>query len=229
MILRTLHNPIYAGAYVFGKSETARRLDAEGSQTVQARRVQRSEWPVLIRDHHPAYLSFEQFLADRERLRGNAQTQNPGEADEKGPAREGPVFEIDIKQCPRCSGTLKIIAAIEYPPVIAKILTHLGLPARAPPPNPRRGYSIDSEYLIRIRYPPPSGSSPRADNPPWPVPARDAETPGNIAPRADEGPEKSPILGRGLARSTAHEPSSTMPLGKKGRLKSLSSSNTMNL
>jgi len=53
MILRTLHNPIYAGAYVFGKSETARRLDAEGSQTVQARRVQRSEWPVLIRDHIP--------------------------------------------------------------------------------------------------------------------------------------------------------------------------------
>jgi hypothetical protein len=28
-------------------------------------------------------------------------------------------------------GTLKIIAALEHPPVIAKILSHLGLPARA--------------------------------------------------------------------------------------------------
>jgi len=41
------------------------------------------------------------------------------------------VFEIDIEQCPPCGGTLKIIAAIEHPPVITKILTHLGLPARA--------------------------------------------------------------------------------------------------
>jgi hypothetical protein len=35
-------------------------------------------------------------------------------------------------------GTLKIIAAIEHPPVIAKILTHLGLPAWAPPRSPAR-------------------------------------------------------------------------------------------
>jgi hypothetical protein len=32
------------------------------------------------------------------------------------------VFDIDIAQCPHCGGTLKIIAAIEHPPVIAKIL-----------------------------------------------------------------------------------------------------------
>jgi len=43
------------------------------------------------------------------------------------------VFDIDIEQCPHCGGTLKIIAAIVDPTVIAKILTHLGLPARAPP------------------------------------------------------------------------------------------------
>ena len=40
------------------------------------------------------------------------------------------VFEIDIEQCPRCGGRLKIIAAIVCPQVIVKILTHLGLPAR---------------------------------------------------------------------------------------------------
>ena len=43
------------------------------------------------------------------------------------------MFEIDIEQCPQCGGTLKIIAAIEHSPVITKILTHLGLPARASP------------------------------------------------------------------------------------------------
>ena len=43
------------------------------------------------------------------------------------------VFDIDIERCEHCGDTLKIIAAIEEPAVIAKILTHLGLPARAPP------------------------------------------------------------------------------------------------
>jgi hypothetical protein len=45
------------------------------------------------------------------------------------------VFEIDMEHCSQCGGTLKLIASIEHPPVIAKTLTHLGLPARAPPPT----------------------------------------------------------------------------------------------
>lgn len=42
------------------------------------------------------------------------------------------VFEIDMEHCPNCGGQLKIIAAILEQPVIEKILTHLGLQARAP-------------------------------------------------------------------------------------------------
>ena len=48
------------------------------------------------------------------------------------------VFDIDIERCPNCGGELKIIAAIQEPAVIARILTHLGLPARAPPRAPVR-------------------------------------------------------------------------------------------
>ena len=44
------------------------------------------------------------------------------------------VFDIDLEPCPQCVGDLKIIAAIKEPAVIVRILTHLGLPARAPPP-----------------------------------------------------------------------------------------------
>ncbi|MGQ0594436.1 MAG: hypothetical protein ACT4QB_17865 [Gammaproteobacteria bacterium] len=51
---------------------------------------------------------------------------------------------------------LKIIAAIEHPPVIAKILTHLGLPARAPPPDRPRGHSIDSKWPDPGPRPPPT-------------------------------------------------------------------------
>ena len=47
------------------------------------------------------------------------------------------VFDIDVECCV-CGGKLKIIAAIEEPAVIVRILTHLGLPARAPPRSPAR-------------------------------------------------------------------------------------------
>jgi hypothetical protein len=48
------------------------------------------------------------------------------------------VFDIDIEHCPNWGGRLKIIAAIVNPPLIAEILTHLHLPARAPPRSPAR-------------------------------------------------------------------------------------------
>ncbi len=48
------------------------------------------------------------------------------------------VFAIDITTCPQCSGPLNILAAIEAPAVIVKILGHLGLPTRAPPRAPAR-------------------------------------------------------------------------------------------
>jgi Putative transposase/Transposase zinc-binding domain len=52
------------------------------------------------------------------------------------------VFDLDIEHCPQCGGRMKIIAAIEDAAVIAKILTHLGLPARAPPRTPARRFDL---------------------------------------------------------------------------------------
>ena len=49
------------------------------------------------------------------------------------------VFEIDMEHCPICGGQLKIIAVILEAPVIEKVLTHLGLQARAPPQAPASG------------------------------------------------------------------------------------------
>jgi hypothetical protein len=46
------------------------------------------------------------------------------------------VFRIDVLECPRCGGRLKLLAAIDQPEVIEKILSSLGLSARAPPPAP---------------------------------------------------------------------------------------------
>lgn len=102
MVLRTLHNPIYAGAYVFGKSETVRRLGGEDAQTIEVRRVKRSEWPVLIRDHHRAYIGFEQFLENQERMRNNTAMSNPEPGESGGPAREGPALLQGLVMCAQC-------------------------------------------------------------------------------------------------------------------------------
>jgi hypothetical protein len=47
-------------------------------------------------------------------------------------------FDVDVEHCPNYGGALKIIATIDDPPVIVKILSHLGLPTRGPPRAPAR-------------------------------------------------------------------------------------------
>ena len=49
-----------------------------------------------------------------------------------------------LEHCPHCSGQLNIIAAILEEPVIEKILTHMGLQARAPPRAPARGSQLQA-------------------------------------------------------------------------------------
>ena len=48
------------------------------------------------------------------------------------------VFAIDMKSCPKCSGELKIVAAIVEVTAIRKILGHLGLPDKPPDISPAR-------------------------------------------------------------------------------------------
>ena len=54
------------------------------------------------------------------------------------------VFDLDLEHCANCGGELKIVAAILEAPVIEKILTHLGLQARAPPRAPTRGQALQA-------------------------------------------------------------------------------------
>jgi DNA invertase Pin-like site-specific DNA recombinase len=60
-ILAILTNPVYAGAYVFGKTDARTKVvDGRARKTIGHRKP-RSAWMVLIRDHHPGYISWEQY------------------------------------------------------------------------------------------------------------------------------------------------------------------------
>jgi DNA invertase Pin-like site-specific DNA recombinase len=92
-----LSHPIYAGAYAYGR----RRVDAQRKQSGASRRgqvmVPMEQWPVLLRDHLPAYISWEQYLANRERLR-----QNVSHWDTQGPPRQGAALLGGLVYCDRC-------------------------------------------------------------------------------------------------------------------------------
>jgi hypothetical protein len=71
-IHRLLTNPVYAGAYVFGR--TGSRVRFEEGRKVITRGVarRRDEWEVLIRDHHDGYISWEEYERNQRTIAGNA-------------------------------------------------------------------------------------------------------------------------------------------------------------
>jgi DNA invertase Pin-like site-specific DNA recombinase len=71
-ILYVLRNPIYAGAYVYGRSKCATVSDPDGTRKTVQRRVGRDEWGVLIRDKVPAYITWEQWERNQQKLKENS-------------------------------------------------------------------------------------------------------------------------------------------------------------
>lgn len=71
MLERMLHHPIYAGAYSYGRRRVDRKQSATGDSKVKMRSMPMSEWRVLLNDRMPAYITWERYLANQERLRQN--------------------------------------------------------------------------------------------------------------------------------------------------------------
>src|SRR5260221_16457 len=67
-----LPNPIYAGAYAFGR--TTSRVSVKGGRKHVRRGVQKpmAEWDVLIKDHHAAYITWDEFEHNLEAIANNA-------------------------------------------------------------------------------------------------------------------------------------------------------------
>jgi hypothetical protein len=86
-VIGVLTTPSYAGAFTFGRTRSAPRAGQQGRPGGKARRpVPMDQWEVLITGHHPSYVTWEQYLANQERLHANC----PAPAGQAGGAvREG--------------------------------------------------------------------------------------------------------------------------------------------
>ena len=95
-----LTNPAYAGAFVFGRTRTVKRVDPiTGAVRSRVQLVPRDQWEVLIPDHHPGYISWEIYEANAARLRGN--WRRPREL-AGGAVREGRALLQGLLRCGRC-------------------------------------------------------------------------------------------------------------------------------
>ena len=102
-VIRILHNPAYAGAYVYGRSEYSneRRSPKTGKASAHVRSVE--QWPVKITAHHPAYICWEEFVKNQERLR-----QNWSHDGNRGVPREGRALLQGIVYCGVCGRKMTV-------------------------------------------------------------------------------------------------------------------------
>ena len=97
-----LHNPWYAGAYVFGRGRWRKQPDGR----VRHERLPQEEWHVLIRDAHPGYISWLEYERIEQRLLAAAKTI--GFERSAGPPREGPALLQGRVVCGLCGSRMHV-------------------------------------------------------------------------------------------------------------------------
>ena len=98
-------SPVYAGAYVYGKTRHERYVTETGQVRTRSRRLPQAEWEVLIPDHHPGFIDWATYQANQARIAANIRPQahQPG-----GAVREGAALLQGIAVCGRCGRRLAV-------------------------------------------------------------------------------------------------------------------------
>ena len=104
-IHQVLTNPVYAGAYAYGKTRQERYLDQAGRLRKRVRRLPRSEWAVLIHDHHKGFIDWKTYEMNQRRI---AKNTRPLPHQAGGAIREGSALLQGIATCGRCGRRLRV-------------------------------------------------------------------------------------------------------------------------
>jgi DNA invertase Pin-like site-specific DNA recombinase len=106
-VLDVLHSPLYAGAYVYGRTQTRRHaLPGEEPRIKgRTRRVKQEDWPIVLLDRHPGYITWEHFCRHQQQLANN---QNTPAAVHRGAVREGPSLLQGIVLCGICGRRMSV-------------------------------------------------------------------------------------------------------------------------
>ncbi|MDQ6677477.1 MAG: recombinase family protein [Acidobacteriota bacterium] len=104
-IWHMLRNPMYAGAYAFGKTESRTKVIDGRARKTEGHFKPFETWMVLIRDHHPGYISWEQFERNQSMLADNAHMKSRMEPKA---GRGGRSLLAGLLRCRRCGRMLHV-------------------------------------------------------------------------------------------------------------------------
>ncbi len=100
-VLRVLHNPRYAGAFIYGRTRTRKKPDGSESWS----KLPREQW-MLVPGMHPGYISWEDYESNQRRLRENSQAH--GGDRRRSPPHQGPALLQGIVLCGICGGRMSV-------------------------------------------------------------------------------------------------------------------------
>jgi DNA invertase Pin-like site-specific DNA recombinase len=99
-VINILKNPAYAGAYVYGRRRQDPLRRQPGSDRIGTAAVAPEDWSICLRDAHPAYLDWDEFMANRRQLADNVGRYDAGRP---GAPRKGNALLQGIVSCGRCA------------------------------------------------------------------------------------------------------------------------------
>jgi DNA invertase Pin-like site-specific DNA recombinase len=104
-VMQILLNPIYAGAYAFGRRGDRTSVVEGRARKTSGHRRARSAWNVLIRDHHEGYLTWAEFEENQVLLRENAHMQKRAA---RKAARGGRARLTGLARCGQCGRMMRV-------------------------------------------------------------------------------------------------------------------------
>jgi DNA invertase Pin-like site-specific DNA recombinase len=119
----TLHSiltkPVYAGTYAYGKTETRTKIVEGRARKSAGHRKPQSEWKVLIKEHHPGYLSWDEYERNQSMIAANAHMHSGGEPKA---GRGGAALVSGLLRCRRCGRMLQVF----YPGTLVRYVCNAG-------------------------------------------------------------------------------------------------------
>ena len=104
-VLHILQNPIYAGAYVFGRTGSRTIIEDGRKRVIQGLRKPQKDWDVLIHDHHDGYIGWDIYERNQRVIADNATGKfGPG----RGAIRRGEALLAGLLRCGHCGRKLHV-------------------------------------------------------------------------------------------------------------------------